>query len=499
MIKTPDIALRPDISMDGSIGYGYGGGWFTNLRGCRYRVYFGGRSTKKSENIMGREPIFKILENPLRNVVMIRQNDTDNASSTFPNLVSILNVLGIGSLFRIYTSPYKIVRKDTGQEIRFKGFNDPSGVLSEKFITGYWTDTYIEEASQIKSYEDFRRMDGSMRRSTTMPDSIDLQITMTLNPWDVGCWIYDRFVKGFLSDTGPDVERTLEKRGFREKFIPDFDLGKGPGLYLHQSAFTINEFRDPEYDVSAQVLKERAPDIYRVECLGMWGNTTASTYPEFSTALVLPWLEVMNRPYAEYAIGIDIGLSSGSGKLRKDSTFRSATTVQLVGATEGYGKMAFIDEWFRSNDGLSSPMTADDMKNGIMDCIAGWMNGKYRNHPELMKGVVNIFVDNEDIAFIQGLELEARNRGMYMLRFFGSNKHIMIQTRVDWWRLCMGMGDLIISDSCDNLRREIQMAHRDPKTNACRADGNDHAINAAEYGSASFMRKMVRFKDFKER
>lgn len=487
---------KADIVVSRLLGGGYDGGLFTNrfLNGCRYRTFYGGRNTKKSYNMMGVEPILKILMCPYRNVVMFRQNDTDNSKSTFPNMVSILNNMDIADRFKIYTSPYKIVLKQTGQEIRFSGFNDPSGVLSQKFITGYWTDSYIDEASDLSSYEDFRKLDGSMRLPNNAPDGAFIQITFALNPWDIGCWIYDVFVKDFMPNCD---SKELEEKGYRELYIPDFNLGFGKGLYLHQSTYKINEFRDKDYDLSAEIIKVRAPEIYKTEYLGMWGHTTDGTYPEFSDSLVMPWISVMNQPYSDFAIGIDTGLSNGEGKKRKDGTFKSATTMCLYGSTEGYRKMAFIDEVFWSNEGKTVPKTEPQLIDYLLDTITDWIQKKYIKHPELMKGVINIYIDSADIGFRQGMELQARNRGMYMLRMYGSPK-LKIQTRVDWWRLNMGWGDLIIGDNCVNLIREIKQAHRDSELNTCRADGNDHMLTCCEYASTPSMMSMVRYKDFKE-
>ena len=48
------------LSLSKLIGGGYTDAWFTNCR-VRYRLFCGARSTKKSYNIIGCEPIIKIL------------------------------------------------------------------------------------------------------------------------------------------------------------------------------------------------------------------------------------------------------------------------------------------------------------------------------------------------------------------------------------------------------------------------------------------------------
>ena len=52
--------------------------WFTNCD-ARYRCLKGARSTGKTYDFIGLEPYFKIFSDPRRNILMVRQNDKDNA------------------------------------------------------------------------------------------------------------------------------------------------------------------------------------------------------------------------------------------------------------------------------------------------------------------------------------------------------------------------------------------------------------------------------------
>ena len=110
---------------------------------------------------------------------MCRQDDTNNATSTFANIVQLINGLGLSELFKVTTSPREIIYRPTGQKIIFKGCNNPTAITSTKFISGELTDIYLEEASEIDSYDTFRKIDGSVRSQFG-----ELQITMLLNGWD---------------------------------------------------------------------------------------------------------------------------------------------------------------------------------------------------------------------------------------------------------------------------------------------------------------------------
>ena len=173
--------------------------WFNNTENIRYRVFKGGRETGKSYNIVGIESVMKILDDERRNIMMIRMNDKDNAQSTYVKVKNAIYTLGLGHLFKFKLSPRMIIRKSTGQVILFGGMNDVENITSTGVESGYWTDIYFEEASQLKSYDDFLKVDGSLR----VPEEAEglwCQITFCMNAWDIGHWIYDVFFKDYMED-----------------------------------------------------------------------------------------------------------------------------------------------------------------------------------------------------------------------------------------------------------------------------------------------------------
>lgn len=482
------------VSFRKLIGGGYDGAWYSSIQGnCRYRVFIGARNTKKSVDIGGFEPIDKILSNENRNVLFVRMNDSDNSASTYNNEIWCLSQMGIPDItkyFWIRTQPNLIQYLPTGQVIMFRGMNNPTGLASIKVQHGYLTDIYIEEASEIESEDDFRRLDGSIRGE--LPDGLQLQITFLLNPWDIKSWIYEKFCKGRLSE---DMDY-LEKNDRQEAYYPNF-IWFGKGLYIHRSTYRINEFRTKEYDEVAMEMRRKAPDIYKTEFLGLWGNTEGQTYPEFSDSLITKDIDLSLMRYSCYAIGIDTGLSNGEGTIRKDGKVKSATTAQLVALTEGYTKMAFLGEYFWTNEGKMGSAVKNEMQlvGDIVKSIAQWKK-KFEGDPTIMKGIIPVFVDSADIGFRQNLELELRRAGIGNVQVMASTK-IKIVNRVRFSRLLMAYREFLISPSCQNLIREIKNSQKGDKGEA--RDGlDDHAINASEYAWVSFYRKMVRWRQFKE-
>ena len=486
------------ISMAKCIGKGYGKGWFTNLR-TRYRIYAGARNTKKSVDILGYEVVFKILENEWVNILILRQNDTDNGGSTFPNLVSIIDEMGLTDYFLFRSNPREIIYIPTQQKITFKGFNNPTSHTSLKAFHGVYTDVYFEEGSELKSYEDFRKVDGSIRIGVSemerycISDS-RLQLTICLNPWNKNHWIYETFFKGRLED---DVDY-LESHDYADYFDPDFTLGFGKGLYLHQGTYKINEFRSPNYDENMKLLKEKSFDIYRTEALGCWGNSTEATYPEFTEDLIVPRNKALSLSYACYAIGLDFGISDGQGKVLKGDKAKvgSATTMQLVGLTSDYEKLVCLDEYYFSNETQFAKKTAPQIQSEIIQTLIKWKYELYAQHPQIMQGNTLVYVDCADSGgFRQSLELEARKQGLLDTTFIPSTK-IPILSRVEFTRRLMAWGDFLFTPNCQNLMREIRNARRGDK-GEIREDTNDHAINANEYAWSPMRQRIRLWKTFK--
>ena len=464
------------INLRKALGAGYDNGLVINkaiANNCRYFVFCGARNTKKSVDVMGYDPLLTLSRSKYDNVIIARQNLVDIGDSAFANLVNIIEQNGMSDLFKIKTSPYRITLKQTKQEIIFRGCNNPTSLTSFKSSTGFITTIYFEEASELKSYEDFRKIDGSIRGK--LPNGLSLRIVFCMNTWSEEHWIYKTFFKKYLGNGEKDYQYLLT-HPYREVYIPNFNLGYGSGLYIHQSTYKINEFRAPDYDKGAEIMKINSPEIFKVEYLGMWGQQGDSVYIEWNKLkdkLIKTPEEIMNMRFSKFAIGIDTGLSNGEGKKRKDG-IRSATVMILVGVTEDYGKLVAIDEWFFTNEGRAIPKTQDELLRDMMNTFIMWKNSIYINHPDLMKGMIPVFVDA-------------------ML-----STKMPIQSRIDFSRLLMGWENCLVSTKCQNLIRELNECHSG-ENGAPRANTNDHAINAWEYAWAPMRDYITMWKQFKPR
>lgn len=481
-----------------AIGTGYENAWFTN-NSCRYRVFKGARNSKKSYVICGLEILAKIICCPERNILVLRQINGSNRYSTFSTLCLLIHQpdinhpeISLDSEFDINQTTMTIKYKPTGQLILFDGMLNPIKITSTRMPRGYLTDVYVEEAFEIKEFDDWRKVDGTIRGK--LPKGLFHQITFCFNAWNQEHWLYEHFFKGRLED---NLDFLLN-HDYQEWCDPNLILDYGKGLYLHTSTYKINEFRDKEiYDVSMEQLRVVAPEIYKVEALGMWGNSSDATYPEFNSSLIRPQQVLNNDFYAAYAIGIDTGLSDGQGRIKhgENVRIRSATTMQLVGISEDYGRLCCLNEYFYTNQGELHKKTEPEIMGELIDRLLEWQT-LYKSHPVLMKGIALIYVDSADKGFRDGLELMAKQKRLYNVKFLPSTK-IRIQTRVDFIRLIMAWGEFLISDACPNLARELKNSRHGDKGEV-REDFDDHAINANEYAWQPLVQRLKRWKEFKE-
>lgn len=466
--------------------------------------------------MIGVEPLIKIMSDELRNVLICRKNDSDLRQSAFENLCGRIYDLGLEGSFITRKNPLEIEYIPTGQKIVFRGLNNPTSLNSLTFSHGFLTDVYIEEAFELDSYADFRKLDGSLRGK--LPKGYFLQITMCFNAWDGESWLYHEFFKDRLNDDyemldNPDVT-------FMDYYDPDFIGPYGKGLYLHKSTYKINEFRDKEtYDLAAQEMKKKAPEIYKVEFLGMFGSTTGIVYNCWNPDLIVPIQKIIGEDqfrfpvmdFADFSIGIDTGLSDGAGHIKKvkknedqDVKVKAATTMSLCAITNDMNKLVCIDEYFHSNNKADNMYNTDNRESltepQVLDAcceqIQKWIDEFASSNTILMKGRINIYIDCADVGFRQALEVKLREHGIYGCECYASTKRA-IRTRVSFTNLLMAYGDFIVCDRCKNLIREIKNC-RKGEGNTARSDGNDHIINAHEYSVAPFYTSLNRWKTFKE-
>lgn len=239
-MKTNEIFL-PDI-----VGKGYGTYW--NYKG-RYRVCKGSRASKKSTTT-AMNLIYRIMEYPESNALVVRKTYRTLLDSCFAQLKWAVNRLGVKDYFDFKLSPLEIIYKPTGQKILFRGLDDPLKVTSVTVDVGSLCFLWIEEAYEIMSESDFDMLDESIRGE--VPKGHFKQITLTFNPWNERHWIKGRFFDKLDKD-----------------------------VLAITTNYTCNEWLDRSDLNVFERMKENNPRRYQVAGLGNWGIVDGLIYENF--------------------------------------------------------------------------------------------------------------------------------------------------------------------------------------------------------------------------
>lgn len=226
--------MRIDISK--VVGSGYREYWFSKKR---YNAIKGGRGSKKSKTT-ALWIIYNMMKYPLANTLVVRQVFKDNRDSTHKDLEWAAYQLGVHHLWNFTVSPLEATYLPTGQKILFRGLNDSMSITSITVSHGYLCWCWIEEAYQVKSEDDFNKLDMSIRGE--MPEGYFKRFMITFNPWNENHWLKRRFFDK------PD-ENTLALT----------------------TTYMCNEFLGRDDLDLFENMKKNFPRRYSVEGLGNWG------------------------------------------------------------------------------------------------------------------------------------------------------------------------------------------------------------------------------------
>lgn len=236
------------VSIKKLIGHGYNRFW--NFKG-RYRVCKGSRGSKKSattslwyiENMMKYYHKYGLKPH----VLVIRRFYNTHKNSTRAQLVWAINKLGVRHLWKIPKGDNTLTYLPSGQQILFRGLDDPQSITSITVEDGYLCWVWFEEAFQISSEDDFNKIDLSIRGA--IPEPLFKQMTLTFNPWSERSWLKKRFFDN------PD-ENTLALT----------------------TNYMMNEFLGEDDLLIYEKMKVQNPRRYEIEGLGNWGIAEGLIY-----------------------------------------------------------------------------------------------------------------------------------------------------------------------------------------------------------------------------
>lgn len=264
--------MKIDISK--KIGKGYKTFW--NFKG-RYRVVKGGRASKKSTT-NAQWIIYKMMQYPLANTLVIRRVFNTHKDSTWTQLKWATNNLGVSHLWRFSKSPLEATYLPTGQKILFRGLDDPMSITSITVEIGYLCWCWFEEAFQIMDEDSFNKVDMSIRGE--LPPGYFKQITLTFNPWSEKHWLKKRF----------------------------FDV-KDEDILALTTNYKCNEFLGEDDKRIFAKMKKNNPRRYNIEGLGDWGIAEGLVYENFEE-LEFDYKEISKQEGVNAYFGLDFGYTN---------------------------------------------------------------------------------------------------------------------------------------------------------------------------------------------
>lgn len=262
------------ITLQEVVGKGYNKYWNNT---SRYRVLKGGKGSKKSATT-ALNFIFRLMQYPQSNLLVVRAVMNTHRDSTFAQLKWAQERLGVSHLWKNTVSPMEMTFVPTGQKIIFRGFDDVLKLASTTVSKGYLNFTWIEEAYELPNESDFDKLDMSVPRGN-IPPHLFKQTTLTFNPWSETHWLKKRF----------------------------FD-NESPDVATFSTNYLCNEFLDETDRAVFEHLKETNYQRYAVAGLGEWGVAEGLVYENW---------QVLSFDADELGIETD-----GKGKVTSDESYK---------------------------------------------------------------------------------------------------------------------------------------------------------------------------------
>lgn len=349
--------MKIDISK--KIGKGYKTFW--NFKG-RYRIVKGGRASKKSTT-NAQWIIYKMMQYPLANTLVIRRVFNTHKDSTWTQLKWATNNLGVSHLWKFSKSPLEATYLPTGQKILFRGLDDPMSITSITVEIGYLCWCWFEEAFQIMDEDSFNKVDMSIRGE--LPPGYFKQITLTFNPWSEKHWLKKRF----------------------------FDV-KDEDILALTTNYKCNEFLGEDDRRIFAKMKKNNPRRYNIEGLGDWGIAEGLVYENFEE-LEFDYKEISKQEGVNAYFGLDFGYTNDPTAFICilvnqeqnllyifDEHYQKAMSNSDIASMikyKGYAKETIIAD-------SSEPKSIDDIKKKGIRRIKAALKGK----DSILNGIANI-------------------------------------------------------------------------------------------------------------
>lgn len=183
-----------------------------NLEDPRYYQVYGGRGSGKSFAVsIG---AVKLTYSPYKHkILFLRQTMSSSEDSTIADVRAAIELMGVGADFKEVNGV--ITNKTTGSTISFKGIRSTGTQTAKlKSLSGITT-LVVEEAEEVESFEEFSKVDESIRIKGK-----PLKVILIYNPTSaVSSWIH----KEWFKEGQPLRERLVDTVYIHSTFLDNLD------------------------------------------------------------------------------------------------------------------------------------------------------------------------------------------------------------------------------------------------------------------------------------
>lgn len=300
-----------ELSLSNLVGGGYKSFWDCKKR---YRIVKGSRGSKKSKTT-ALNLIFRMMQHPEANTLVIRQTFATLRDSCFSDLLWAISRFQVDHLWKSTTNPLEITYLPTGQKILFRGNDEPLKITSIAVPKGVLCWVWFEEFFEINKEDDFNKIDLSIRGE--VPSGLFKQITMTMNPWSAL-----HFSKARFFDSSDD------------------------DIFAITTTYQCNEWLDDADRRIFEKMRNNNPRRYRIEGLGEWGIADGLIYENVEMAhFDINVLRTQKDMKAAY--GLDFG-------------FTDPTAFVACMIDDNASKIYVFDEFYKI--GLTNQMIAKEIQ-----------------------------------------------------------------------------------------------------------------------------------------
>jgi PBSX family phage terminase large subunit len=174
------------------------------------------------------------------NAVCIRKVDRDLQESVFEQIMWAIEEQGVRHLFKINKSPLKITYVPRGNQIIFRGLQDPNRLKSLKSSRFPYAIAWVEELAEFKAEEEIKIVTNSIVRGE-LPDGL--------------------FYKFFYSYNPPKRKQSWVNKKYNTALLP-------ANTFVHHSTYLDNPWISQAFIEEAEATRERSQRAYDWEYMG---------------------------------------------------------------------------------------------------------------------------------------------------------------------------------------------------------------------------------------